>query len=196
MGRAISGGVSRRSCGLKKSFQAASLLMDGTVIPPCQFFCLQCPSTGAYRLLSGARFWCQNVSLQGRAHPDECLPVALHQCPCPQSEPQLLPISSGDPPRTEGRAGPGSQEVLLLLLVPRFVCAFQEWSLSLTQSRGAPAFKHHWPSKPEAVGSPPPDARPPGWETCRSSEPSFLWENLCDIIVFQFVGYPPGGDGI
>ena len=53
-----------------------------------------------------------------------------------------------------------------------------------------------WPSKPNALGAPLPDARPPGGILMRDSKLSFPWENLHDIIIFFFVGLSPRNYGI
>ena len=57
VGRAMSRGVSRGVCGLRKSL-GACLLMGGAVSPLSLLFGLRHSSTRAYRLLGGARSWC------------------------------------------------------------------------------------------------------------------------------------------
>ena len=49
------------------------------------------------------------------------------------------------------------------------VCALKN-GVCLSQSRGAPALKPSWPSKPNVLGAPPPNARPSGWEPNMGSE--------------------------
>ena len=41
---------------------------------------------------------------------------ACHQCLCPDSEPQLTPVSSGEPPRPAGRSDVGAYEVTAFAL--------------------------------------------------------------------------------
>ena len=53
-GRAVSRGVFRVAVGSGR-LQAACLLMGGAVFLPCWFFGLRRLSTGAYRMLDGAR---------------------------------------------------------------------------------------------------------------------------------------------
>ena len=97
-----------------------------------------------------------------------------HQCLCPCSEPQLFTASAGVPPITVGRSGSGSYEVTAFS--PGFwctqdlMCALQEWSLYFYQSSGIPAIKPHWPSEPDSLGTPPPVARPLGWEACHGDQ--------------------------
>ena len=45
-----------------------------------------------------------------------------------------------------------------------FVCAFQDWSLSFSQSNRSSIIKSHWPSKPDFLGIPSPFVRSPGCE--------------------------------
>ena len=60
-----------------------------------------------------------------------------------------------------------------------------------------PELKTHWPSKSSALRSPPSDARHSELESLMwGSSISLLWENLLDIIIFQFSGCPHSGYGI
>ena len=80
--------------------------MGVAVFPPCWFFGLRRPNSGAYpgslvRLMADS----------GRAHakdhfPDLLLPVSLSL-----GEPQLPPASAGDPPTLAGRSGSVSHGV-------------------------------------------------------------------------------------
>ena len=72
------------------------------------------------------------------------------------------------------------------------VCPPRVKALSLPSSRVS-ALKPHEPSKPEGA---PPDASPPAGKREWDSELSLLWENLYDIVIFQFVGHPPSGERI
>ena len=120
-----------------------------------------------------------------------------HQCPCPHSEPQPTPASPGEPPRPAGRSGPGSYGVTALPWVPvhmkpcvhppRVESLFPPvvWS-SCTQ---VPlAFK---PKCSEGSSS---QCQTPRLESLTwGSDLSLLWENLCDIIIFQLlVSHPVG----
>ena len=60
-------------------------------------------------------------------------------------------------------------------------------SLRFPQSWGASAVKPYWPSKPDALE---------GSSSQCWMELSFLWENLCDVIILQFVGHSLEGYGI
>ena len=72
------------------------------------------------------------------------------------------------------------------------VCTHQEWSLCFSWSCGALALKPHWPSKPNALGLLLPMLDPQvgvpdvGLRT-------HWWKNLCDIIIFPFMGHSPSG---
>ena len=166
--------------------------MVGAVFSLYWSFGLRRPGTGAYRLLGRARSWCQN----GRLPESSCqwvlpststtsvlVPTVRHSRP---------PTSPSDPPRPACRSGPDF--CVVTAFSPRswcswdLVCSFQEWSF---YDQVPLAFK----------------AKCSGGfsfrcQTLRSgclmwgSELSFLWENLYHVIIFQFVGHPPGGYGI
>ena len=76
-----------------------------------------------------------------------------------------LPTTQGTPPKNSRYVWPR----LLWSFCPGFwcmwdlLCTLQDWSLCFPQSSGASAVKPHWPSKPHALGVPPPNAGPPGW---------------------------------
>ena len=127
------------------------------------------------------------------------IPWGVCQCPCPYSEPQPAPASPGDPPRPTGRCGPSSYGVTALPWVPvhmktcvrsprvEYLFSPVLWSSS---TQAPLAFKTN------ALGAPP-NARPPRLGSLIwGSELSFLWEILCNMITFQFVGCPPGRCGI
>ena len=150
--------------------------MGGAGFPPCWLFGLRCPSTGACRLLGGARSQCQNGDLQdssrqwiftGASATSVLAPTVSHSWPLPPQEIlQDLPVGLAQAPM-ESLLCPGSQCTWNL------VCTLQEWSLCFPQSCGAPALKPHWPSKPNALGAPPPEARPPpGWGAWYGSQNS------------------------
>ena len=65
--RAMSRGMFRGGCELRTTL--GSLSADGWgFFLPCWLFGLRCPSTGACRLLSGARSQCHNGDLWERSH--------------------------------------------------------------------------------------------------------------------------------
>ena len=117
------------------------------------------------------------------------------QCLWLSSEPQPSPTSTGDAPIPAGRSGPGSHEAI----------AFFPWVLVHTgtvELLFPPVIWGSWDQTPWAF-----KARFSGGSSfcCQAprlgslmwgSELSLLWENLCDIIIFQFVGCPPGRYGI
>ena len=136
--------------------------MGGAVFPPCWLFGLRRPSTRAFRLLGGARSRCQNGQLMLMNIPwDLC-----YKCSCPHNEPQPTPASPGDPPRPVSRFSPGSYGVTALPWVPvhvkACVCPPRVESLFPQSCGGALALKHHWLSKPNALGAPSPNTRPLG----------------------------------
>ena len=128
-------------------------------------------------------------------------PGKSHQCLFPHSEPQPLPASTGDPPVPGGRSGPGSHEVTaffpwVLVHLKPCVCPPRVEFLFpavLWNSCGQTplAFKARFSGNSFSCFQTP----RLGSLTC-GSELSLLWENFCDIIIFQFVGCPPGGYGI
>ena len=179
----------------------SSLSADGWgFVAPHWLFVLSLPSTGAYWLLGGAGLG------EKRQPPGGFTPMSFtqsycYQCLCPCSEPQLPPpTSAGHLPILAGRSGTGFYEITALFPVSwctqDLVCALQEWSFSVPQCCGIPVIKLHWPSKPDSLGSSPPIVRPPEVSLTCGSELLLLWENLWDIIIFQFLGCPPSGYGI
>ena len=90
-----------------------------------------------------------------------------HQCPSPYSELQLTPASPGRHPRGhQVNSVPGAHGVTALPWFPVLMkpCVHPPrveflFSPVLWQS----AIKCCWPSKPDTLESPPPDAKPPGW---------------------------------
>ena len=121
-----------------------------------------------------------------------------HQCPCLHSEPQLnhaslwvlqnpqVSLSKGT---MDSLLCPGSQSIWNLM------CTLKKCSLCFSQSCGAAVCKPYRPSKPNALGTSL-DARPPAGKPDLVSELLLLWKKLCNIIIFQFVGFAPGGYGI
>ena len=77
-----------------------------------------------------------------------------------------------------------------------FVCALQDWSHCFPESCGSSIIKSLWPSRSDSLGFPSPVVRTPGWKPDVGFRTSQPWKNFCGIIVFQFVGHPPGRYGI
>ena len=130
---------------------------------PCLLFGLRRPSTGDYRLFGGANGGLQEGSCQWG------LPrTAAASVLCPCSEPQLPPTSAGDPPILAGRFGPvsyGFTAFFPWFLVHTRLCVHPpRMEFLFPPVCGSPAIKPRWPSKPDSLGTPPPVARPPGWE--------------------------------
>ena len=160
----VSKGVFRGACEV--SISLGRLSADGWGhAPPCWLFGLMPLSTGACRLLGGVRSWCYKCNLQessqwsifpGASTTSVLAPIVSHSGPPPLQktlqDPQVGLVQ--DPMSYCFALGPTACEVL---------CAPQEWSLCLPQSCGAPALKAHQPSKPNALRTPPPDARVLGW---------------------------------
>ena len=107
-----------------------------------------------------------------------------HSCP-------LLP--PWDPPRPTGRSEPDSYEVTAFSLCPgvheTLVCLPRKESL-FHWFCGSPGIKPCWPSKPNALGLPPPDGRPQGWGAWHGAQTSPVGE-LWNIIILQFVSHCP-----
>ena len=76
------------------------------------------------------------------------------------------------------------------------VCVLQDWNLCFPQSCGSSIIKSLWPSRSDSLGFPSPVVRTPGWKPDVGFRTSQPWENFSGIIVFQFVGHPPGRYGI
>ena len=170
-----------------------------SAIPPgstCWLVDLRHLSTGTCKLLSGARSQCPDGDLLESSH--WIFTGASATCPCPHCEAQPTSISPGEPSRPPSRSGPGFHGVTDLgpntsktfyVLSQSRVCFPPVLWRFCTQAPLA--------SKPNALGTPASDARSPGWGAWQwGSELSLLWENLCNIIIFQFVSCLPNGYGI
>ena len=160
--------------------------MGGTVFLPYWLFGLKCPSTGAYRLLGGARpcwknggLWegsCQWV-LPRTTVSSVFMPAVSQSCPPP------LPTPARDLPVPVGRSCQDSYEVpafspgscdwpsasLCSLCLPCLNSSYlrpcvhpPKVELLFPQCFGFPVIKP-WPWKTNALVAPPPDARTPGW---------------------------------
>ena len=169
---------------------------------PCWLFSLMCPSTGAFRLLGGTRSHCQNCDLWKISH--------WWVFPGISATSGFGPTVSHSWPPSLQKTLRGGQVGLIQAVMKSLLCSGspvdvrpvgtrQEWSLHFPQYCGAPALKPHlthWPSKPNTLGIPPHNDRPQAGGSLIWGQNSLLCENLCNIIVFQFVGCPPGRYGI
>ena len=125
----------------------------------------------------------------------------LLSVPLPHSEPQPPPASAGDPPTLAGRYGSVSYGVTapfpwvlahtrLCACPPKVESLFppvlwkscNQISLAFKVRFSGDSCFHCWTPR---LGS-----------LMWGSEPSLQWENLCGIIVLQFVGCLPGSYGI
>ena len=147
-----------------------------------------CPSSGAYTLLGVARCWCQNTNLQ-KSLCSWILPgastVSVHITSVSHSWP-LSP--SGNSLRTAGRSGPGFCGVTVFPWVQVHVkpCVHPPKVKSLfSLAHGSPALKPCWPSKPNALEDPPPDARTPEWRAWSGAQNSHYCGRTSTIKFFS-----------
>ena len=88
--------------------------------------------------------------------------------PAAASVPVVSPCRPRPPQETLQHEQVVQSPVGLLLLssgswyMQNFVCAFQDWSLSFSQSNRSPIIKSHWPLRPHFLGIPSPFVRSPG----------------------------------
>ena len=113
----------------------------------------------------------------------------------PHKKPHATAVFPGDPPRTAVKSDPDLMEPLFCpgtQHTQKPVSTFQEWSLHFLQSHGAPMYKSHWPSMPDAPGVLSPNARSPvmGLRTLT------LRMILCDTVTFQSWASHPSGMGL
>ena len=165
----------------------------GAVFPPCWLVDPGWPSTRAFRLSCGARFWWKNGGLQEGSCQwvlprttiiSVFVPTASHR----------HPAFAGDSPIWAGRSGLGSYEVTAFPLgwcmcPPRVEFLFPPvlWN-SCDQT--PLAFKGRF------CGTSSSCCQTPGLGSLIwGSELSLLWENFCDTS-FQFVGHSLGRYGI
>ena len=162
MGRAMSRGLFRGGCALWTSL--GRLSADGWVYVPTLFvvwpeasqhWSLQAVGWGQILL----RKWQPPGGLTAMSTPELLPPGSLSpQMALPPQETLQYQQVSLAPGFYEVTAfSPGSwcsQDVV--------VCTLKEWSFCFPQSCGIPVIKPHWPSKPDALGASPSDARPPG----------------------------------
>ena len=169
---------------------SAGLLMGGAVF--LRVVCPECSSTGLE-----AAGWDQVMIPQRqtsrRVHTDQQSLGPLPPVSLLPSEPQLTPASPGDLPGLVGRSSSGSYGITFLWCVPvvhETLCVPSKSGVSVS------------PSPVELLNSSPTGASSSGYQILRLD--SLLWgsgllllrENVCDIIIFQLVGRPPGRYGV
>ena len=140
----------------------------------------KCQHLGQLMQMTASEYICHKY-LCSQGGPQPPLPAHPPPPPTPQE----------DPPRPAGRSGPGSYEISTFAFgfgVHEILCApfkseicFLQSSLQ-SQMLWGPLF-------------PVLDLQARGSLTW-GSELSLLWENLCNIIIFQFLGHPPRENGI
>ena len=190
----MSRGMFRGGCGLWKSLGSLCWWVG---LCSCPVGCSAWALPGSYRLLGGARSWCQMVASR-RVHADEYSPVL----PPPMSlSPQwapAVPTSPGDLARPAGRSGPASYEVTVFALDPS-----EHKTLCVPSKCGVSFF----PIPVEFLHLNPGDLQSQMlWRLLPISDPhmgepdvrlrTLLLENFCDVIFLQFVGHLSQGYGI
>ena len=112
--------------------------------------------------MGGARF-SQNGHLQREAWLLN-IPESFASNVLPSQQATFTPLFPGDPPRTAVRFDPDAYGDFALpwdpVHVKLCVCLLR-MGLHFPQSRGAPVYKPHWPSMPDALGALSPNARFP-----------------------------------
>ena len=129
------------------------------------------------------------------------MPSGTFQYPRPCGEPRLTHTSTEDPSTPAGGFGSVACGItasfLWVLAHVRFCLCLQDWSICFPQSPWKSynhiplTFKARFPGDSQSLCGMP---RLGSLMYC--SEPSQHWENFSGIIVFQFVGHPPGRYGI
>ena len=119
------------------------------------------------------------------------------QCPYPHSEPHLTPTSPGDLLKCLSRSSPGFCGVIALCWVPVHVklCVCSPWVESVfSLVLGSSCAQSPLAFKANCSGSSSSRCQTQRLgNLASSSEFSLQWENLCVIIILQFVGCPPAG---
>ena len=104
------------SCGLRKSTDSTCLLIGGAMCPVSLLLDLRHPSTEAYRLFCGTRFWRVKLSTSRRAHANEC--SLMFRPPGSLSPGPPSSHSPRDPPKPAGRSGPVFYQITAFTLGP------------------------------------------------------------------------------
>ena len=129
-----------------------------------------------------------------RAHTNEYSPEVLLPVSLSPQWATAAPTSS-EPPIPAGRSGPSPNEVTAFSpgswCTQELVYALQQWSFCFLWNscdQTLLAFKARF-----SGGSSSHCQTPRQGNLMWCSELSLLWENFCDIIIFQFMGCPSGG---
>jgi len=139
--------------------------MGGVLFPPCWLFGLRHPSNGAYMVVglgSGHRV---KIAAFKRAHTEYSSvplpPVSLTS----QWATATHHIPRRHPPTPACRSDSGSYEVTAFSLSPSVhrLCVLQERDFHFLPSCGFLTIKPRWPSVPNALGAPPPNAKSSYW---------------------------------
>ena len=111
--------------------------MGGTVFLPHQLFSLRLPSIGAYRLLGGARSWCQGPKMSASSWSSYRFPLCLPPDFMTPERATATPDSLGDHPRPASMSGTGSYGVTAFALVSTVhenLCAPSKSGVSVSPS--------------------------------------------------------------
>ena len=143
--------------------------MCGAVFLPCWLFGLKSPSTGAHKLLTGARSWywwpkenvCWDLNTPGYFCHQHFWPLREPQLAIPATPPQKTLLDqevslSRSYKVTPFSMGLGAQETLCVPPQVEFFFFLVLWSSSINLCR---------PSKPNTQQVPPTNARFSGWES-------------------------------
>ena len=145
---------------------------------------------------------CADVKMMtsGEAHADEYSLGPLSPVSLPPSESQLTPASPGDPPRFVGKSSPSSYGVTALCWVSVYVTTF--WCPPSLEALFCPVLWRPCTQVSLAFKAKCFGDSSSQCQTVRlgsltwGSGLSLFWDNLCDVIIFHFVGGPPSKFGI
>ena len=140
--------------------------MDRVVFPHCQLFGLRLLSIVVYRLLDGARSCWQGPKLSASSQSSHrsllyLLPVFM--TPKRALLPPVCPWVLIRPAYRTVRLPSCHWFCPCSWCMWDLLCIFPDCNLWSFQCPGAPAFKSHWPTKPNAVEALPSNARPLVW---------------------------------
>ena len=172
--------------------------MGGVVFPPCWLFSLKHPSTRAC-CWAGPGLSAK-MSTSGTAHANDYSLGPLSPVSLPPQWATDDPSLPRRPPRPTGGSGPDSYGVSALSWVPVHVkpcvCPPRVESL-FPQVLWSSCTQAPLSFKTKSSGGHSSQCQTPRLGSLMwGSEVSLLWENLCDIIIFQFVCHPPCVYGI